>query len=437
MIRPIGTSRIKGAETTSTILDNDNHKRISIDIEKCIPGGVKVGEGTTVRTVRLPKALRAHLRRNMHDDLVLTPVVRAFDQLVAAVLSGNGPSVRQSTVNFFHTRCREMQREFVKVAKVRNDRSAMLVGMCGYRHDIFCGDNYASGKLCDLKPWQVGLNSETIKKLAVDYGEIVVFSRYPTTMVIPTEVVETDLPGNVVSLPVYDCILHGRTTSAAHETGGDKDGDLYTIRTVHTEAAESELRDVFHKFWHGVPEVELDRTCHTWRDHEPKHSDPWQVAHQKVMQKTAVGSITLDWYAVFTAFLDAGRSGRETDLTFEDVRQLMMQSLESVFDLKHNNGASPMTLHALLLGMITFTQAEAALAKQGIDVEKLRKVIELVGGGSVRDAAMGNAAYAIAYGHPEKGFNPVERFSKRVGADTPLAQAYRDEILPERKGAVR
>lgn len=430
MIRPIGKSKIKQSQTKGTILDRDNCRRITIDIEKVIPGGVAVGEGTRVCKARLPKGLRTHLVSDNQGNLVLTPVLRAFDRLLEAVLSGNGARVRQATIDFFRARCREMQQEFVKVAKPRNERSAMLIGVCGYRGDIFCGDNYLNGRLSDLKPWQMGLNARTLAKLEIKPGDLVILSRYPTTMVLPIEAVEMDVPGNVVSLPAYNCLIEDQVTSAAHETGGDLDGDSYTVRSVHSEKAVAELRTAFQKFWRGVTEVELDRTVHTWEDHEPRPTDPWQVARQKIMQKTSIGSLTLDWYAGFQSLLDAKTCGKKTDLSFEDMRKLMMQSLESVFDLKHSNGASPMVLHALLLGMVSFDQAKQSLEMQGFDTEKIAQVVELIDHGNVRNAASANLAFAITCGHTEPGFNPVERFAKRVPEDKSLAEAFRDELFP-------
>jgi hypothetical protein len=201
----------------------------------------------------------------------------------------------------------------------------------------------------------------------------VIFSRFPATMVIPVEAVEMELEGNIVALPVQNYSPMAASTSARNEIGGDLDGDAYTIRTVHTEAAKTELRQAFHRFWSGTIEQEINRTSYTWGDQEQRDVDPERIAAEKFLQKAAVGPTTLDWYAVFTVLMNCRRRGLETGLTFEDVRVCMMNSLESVFDLKHGNQAEPMTLHSLLLGLKSLEEVSETLVKQGLDLSNNSK----------------------------------------------------------------
>lgn len=306
----------------------------------------------------------------------------------------------------------------------------MLIGVCGYRDDMFAGRNYIDGRLSDLKPWQIGLAANTMKSLGIEDGAIVIFSRFPTTMVIPMEAVTIDVGPNVVALPVNNCLIGDRVTSAAKETGGDKDGDAYTVRTVDSAKAVSELREAFHRYWDGVAEQEIDRTGYTWQEHEPKANDPERIALEKFLQKSAVGSVTLDWYFVFGVLMNVKRRGVETDLTFEDIRKSMMDALESVFDLKHGNGANPMALHSLLLGMTSIEDCSDDLAKQGVDLTTIAKILDLTGGGSVRDAAMANPAYAIAFGQKDRADKAVELLFRKTPADKTLAEVFRRLLFP-------
>jgi hypothetical protein len=426
----IGEPKVNARQTEGTILDNSIVSRIAIDITKTIPGGVRVGDATTINSIRLPRGLRTGLVRDPQGNLILSPIVRAFDSVVDAVISGNGAKVRDATGRFFRVWCDEIRRELIHISKPRNGRSAMLIGICGYRDDMFSGNNYLDGRLSDLKPWQVGLADETIHKLGVTEGEVVIFSRFPTTMVIPMEVVTMDIGPSVVALPANNCLRGDRETSAAKETGGDKDGDAYTVRTVHSDKARAELWQAFHKFWDGVTEQPLDRTGYTWNEHEPRHCDPERTALEKFLQKSAVGSTTLDWYAVFGALMNARRRGVATDLTFEDVRKSMMEAFEATFDLKHGNGANPMTLHSLLLGMTSIEDSSETLMKQGVDLSTIAKIIDLTGGANVRDAAMANPAYAIAFGQRDRSDKAIELLIRKTPADKTLAETFRRCLFP-------
>jgi hypothetical protein len=426
----IGEPKVNARQTEGTILDKDILDRITIDITRSVPGGVRVSDTTTINSIRLPRGLRTGLIRDAQGNLILPPIVRAFDKVVDAVMSGNGAKVRDATGRFFHVWCANLRCELVHISKPRNGRSAMLIGICGYRDDMFSGNNYVEGNISDLRPWQVGLTTETMEILGIEEGAIVIFSRFPTTMVIPMEAVTLDISPNVVALPVNNCLMGNRDTSAAKEIGGDLDGDAYTIRTVNSEKAKAELRQAFHSYWDGVWEQEIDRTGYTWADHEPRLSDPERIAAQKFLQKSAVGSTTLDWYAVFGVLMNANRRGTETDLTFEDVRAAMMDALESVFDLKHANGANPMTLHSLLLGMTTIEDSSEALMKQGVDLSTVAKIVDLIGGASVREVAQANPAYAIAYGQRDRSDKAIELLLRKTPADKTLAETFRRCLFP-------
>lgn len=90
MITTIGEPKVKPRQTAGTILDKDITGRIAIDITKSIPGGVRAGESTVINSIRLPRSLRIGLSRDRQGNLILPPMVRAFDKVVDAVISGNG-----------------------------------------------------------------------------------------------------------------------------------------------------------------------------------------------------------------------------------------------------------------------------------------------------------------------------------------------------------
>ena len=146
----------------------------------------------------------------------------------------------------------------------------------------------------------------------------------------------------------------------------------------------------------------------TWKDHQERPEIPMEMAYQKCLSKSAIGPITLDFYAAFAYVAQLQASGVDTQLSLEDVRQLMTDALEGAFDLKHGDTANPMAHHALLLGMKTFDQVKDTLDAQGLDLEKIERLAAVLGGRSVRDLAGDNQAFAIAHGNT--WYNAVQRF---------------------------
>lgn len=421
MIRTIEkTGTIDKSALAQTVLDPaSTGKAISVDIERCVPGGIIADEGVRIHKCRLDSRLRQGLPRDASGKVILTPMVRAMDNLIGAVLEGDPRKVHRATLGFFNTRSQELKRELDKVARVRNARSAMLVGVCQYDDDLFVGTSFLDGGISRLQPWEIGLSSDTMNKLGIESGDLVILSRYPTTRVIVVEVTEIrDGSDDVVCLPVGNVLVDGEVTSAADLLDGDRDGDSYVIRALESAEAKAELAEVFNSFWHAAVPQEMDRTVLSWKDHVEKPEHPDQIAYEKIMQKSAVGSVTKDFYGLFGHVMNSDAAGVELNLTVEDARQMMTDALESTFDLKHGNAADPMALHALMLGMKTFDEVSGTLADQGMDVEKIGKLADLLHRQSVRDLAATNPAYAVAYGDTDH--NAVQRFLNSAPEYRPL-----------------
>jgi len=116
--------------------------------------------------------------------------------------------------------------------------------------------------------------------------------------------------------------------------------------------------------------------------------------------------------------LNLQAAGVETELTMEDLRQMMTDSLEACFDLKHGDGADPMALHALMVGATTFSEVSESLIAQGLDIERIRKLAHLLGGQSVRKLAQQNLPFAITQANLD--FNAIQRFINFVPPYKPL-----------------
>lgn len=421
MIRTIGkTGTIDRSALAQTILDPaSTGKAISVDIERCVPGGIIADEGVRIRKCRLDSRLRQGLPRDTSGRVILTPMVRATDDLVGAVLEGDPRKVHRATLGFFDTRSKELKRELNKIARVRNARSAMLVGVAQYDDEVFLGTSFLDGGISRLQPWEIGLSSGAMAKLSIVSGDLVILSRYPTTRVIVVEVTEIrDGSDGAVCLPVGNVLVDGEVTSATDLLDGDRDGDSYVIRSVESPEAKAELAEAFTRFWHGAASQEIDRTVLSWKDHVEKPEHPDQIAYEKIMQKSAIGSVTKDFYSLFGHMINGKAAGVEFNLTIEDARQMMTDALESTFDLKHGNAADPMALHALMLGMKTFDEVSGTLADQGMDAEKIGKLANLLHGQSVRDLASTNPAFAVAYGDTDH--NAVQRFLNSAPDYRPL-----------------
>lgn len=421
MIRTIEKSgTIDRSALAQTVLDPASTGRtISVDIERYVPGGIIADEGVRIRKCRLDSRLRQGLPRDASGNVILTPMVRAMDNLIGAVLEGDPRKVHRAALSFYNARSRELKRELDKVARVRNARSAMLVGVCQYDDDVFVGTSFLDGGISRLQPWKIGLSPSTMRKLGIESGDHVILSRYPTTRAIVVQAAEIpDGPDDVVCLPVGNVLLGDEATSATDLLDGDRDGDQYVIRVVESPEAKAELSEAFEAFWRRAAPQEIDRTSLTWRDHVEKPEHPEQIAFEKIMQKSAVGPVTKDWYAGFAYLMNLRAAGLETELSMDDMRQMMTDALESTFDLKHGNNSDPMALHSLMLGMKTFGEVYDALADQGMDVEKIGKLMDLLQGQSVRDLASANPAFAVAYGDTD--YNTVQRFVNAAPEYRPL-----------------
>lgn len=421
MIRTIEkTGTVDRSALAHTVLDPvSTGKTISVDIERYVPGGVIADEGVRIHKCRLDSRLRQGLPRDASGRVILTPMVRATDNLIGAVLEGDPRRVHRAALSFYNTRCKELKRELDKIARVRNARTAMLVGVGHYADDVFVGTSFLDGGISRLQPWEIGLSTGTMAKLGITAGEHVVLSRYPTTRVIVVQVTEiTDGSDNVVCLPVGNVLVADEVTSSADLLDGDRDGDQYVIRAVESPESKAELADVFARFWHGAAPQEIDRMVLTWKDHVEKPEHPDQIAFEKILQKSAVGPVTKDWYAAFAYLMNLESAGVDADLSMEDVRQMMTDALESTFDLKHGNNSDPMALHALMLGMKTLDEVSGALADQGMDVERIGKLADLLQGQSVRGAAATNPAFAVAYGDAD--YNTAQRFVNAAPEYRPL-----------------
>lgn len=421
MIRTIEkTGAIDRSALSQTVLDPASAgKTISVDIERYVPGGIIADEGVRIRKCRLDSRLRQGLPRDASGKVILTPMVRAMDNLIGAVLEGHPRKVHRAALGFYSTRCKELKRELDKVARVRNARSAMLVGICQYDDDVFVGTSFLDGGISRLQPWEIGLSAITMAKLGINCEDHVILSRYPSTRVIVVEVTEIlDGSDDVVCLPVGNVLIDDEVTSATDLLDGDRDGDSYVIRAVESSAAKAELADVFAKFWHHAMPQEIDRTVLSWKDHIEKPEHPDQIAYAKIMQKSAIGSVTKDFYSLFGHVMNSEAAGVELNLTIEDARQMMTDALESTFDLKHANAADPMALHALMLGMKTFDEVSGTLADQGMDVGKIGKLVGLLQGQSVRDLASANPAFAVAYADTD--YNAAQRLMNAAPEYRPL-----------------
>lgn len=384
-------------------------KRISISVDKLIPIGIHADEGTRINKCRLDYSFRQGLRRDNSGRIIPTPMLRATERVIEAASTNDAREVYKAGLNFYNTRCREMAKEFEKIAKTRNAHSAMLVGVGQYKDDLFTGDNYLNGNVSSLQPWQIGLGSSTMNKLGLNDGDYAILSRYPTTRVVAVSVVDiTEASDDVVYLPVGKIRLGGEITSVADLLDGDLDGDQYVIRTVKSSAAKRELETGFRSFWAQVEPRPLETTVMTWKDHQEHHQNPIQMAYQKALSKSAIGSITLDFYAAFAYLTQLQAAGVETVLNHEDLRQMMTDALEGAFDLKHGQKSDPMALHALMLGMKSIDEARNALESQGLDMDRIGKLADMLDGRSVRDLANHNLPFAIAHGNVD--FNPVQRF---------------------------
>lgn len=403
-----------------TVLDAKTAgKTLAFDVQRQLDRPVLADEDTAIRKCRLDYQLRQGLARDHAGKLVVPPMVRAADRLMSSMTDGEPKRVHRAALSFYNTRCEEMRKHFDKVARIRSAHSAMMVGVGTYHDDVFVSDNYLAGALSSLHPWEIGLSNGVMEKLGVSDHTHVLISRYPTTRVVAVQVVEiSEASDDVVYLPIGNVLVAGEITSIADLLDGDRDGDSYVIRAVKSAKAKAELQAAFNTFWTGAVAQPLDRTSYTWKAHEERIEDPEEIAREKFMQKAAIGSITLDWYCAFVHILNLQAAGVETELTMEDLRQMMTDSLEACFDLKHGDGSDPMALHALMVGATTLSEVCESLIAQGLDMERIGKLAHLLGGQSVRKLAQQNLPFAITQGNLD--FNAVQRFINSVPPYKPL-----------------
>ena len=398
-MKSIGSSVVDRGSLSETIMDPSlAGKTVSIDVTRKTDCPVRTPEEQIVRRCRLDHRLRRVRARDNAGRSILPPLVRSMDRLVTAMSDPENKRVLRATLDYSNTRLEETGRQLEKICKHRNDRSALLVGAGHYNEDLFSADNFKSGKLSGQRPSQIGLSTSVMQKLKLQSGDVALLSRYPTTRVVPVEAVEIeDGSDSVVYFPVGKVMLGTETTSLTALLEGDLDGDMYCIRTVRTDKAKSELQDAFEGLWSDERRVPLEKATLTWLDHDAMPEEPEQIAKEKILQRTAIGSLTLDWYAVFIYLAQLKAGGVDTGLDYEDIRQMMTVSLESVFDLKHNNGSDPMALHALLIGTRRLEEVEDSLTAQGMDIEKIKQLLDLTRGQSIRELAEQSGAYAAEY----------------------------------------
>lgn len=419
-MKAICEGTIDSRKVEGTILDPHlAGKRLVFDVARHLDRAVMADEDSSFKRCRLDYRLRQGLARDHAGKLVVPPMVKAADKLMSAIDEDDPKRVHRAALGFYNARNDEMRKQLDKIARVRTSNSAMLVGVGAYCDDVFCGDNYLSGVLGDLKPWEIALSKALIDRLGIASGDYVLVSRYPTTRIVTAQVREINgASEDVVYLPVGKVIVDNEETSIADLLDGDLDGDSYVIRTVSSRAAKNELRAAFTAFWNDARVLPLDRNVYACSDHVEQLEFPEEIAREKIMQKAAVGPITLDFYALFIYVQNLITAGINTGLDFEDVRRLMTDSLESCFDLKHSNGADPMALHALLTGVKTLPEVEETLTAQGFAMDKIRRVAHLLGGQSVRKLAQENLPFAITQDNLD--FNAVQRFINSAPQYKPL-----------------
>ena len=402
------------SEMKNTILDPKiSGKSICLNLQKVLGNAVCAGTNQYIQSCKLSHSLRSNLKRSITGSVILPPLTRAFDRLLEAVNAGEKKGIFSAAYKFYTARNRAIQDELDKVVRTRTPHSAMLVGIANYRDDLFSCDGL--NILSDLEFNEIGLSARVLSKLRLKDNDLCLFSRYPTTRVLVVRVrLLKDLSDDVVALPVGNIQRSGKQTSLADLIGGDLDGDSYVIRTVHSKATVEELATQYTSFWKDYEPDYTPTSTYSYLDHKEEIVPEQIQCMHKILQKTCIGSLTKDWYAAFRVLDDAKRLGSKTELTFEDIRQMMEMSLESAFDLKHGNSSEPLVLHSLLLGQSKIEDVKEQFESQGLDIGKLERMMEITNGVSIRDAANHNSAY-LAYSTGDT--QAIERILKNVPED--------------------